>query len=238
LAEGRKFAYLFEPEVSHGPWADLSENGKEQNVEKRGRNILQFPDQMLGEIMEVLQRHHQLENTVILVVGDHGIRNPIEDPSLPSGTIDDYSFHVPLFIYAPKAVEHTVQIPYVTSHIDIAPSIRSLLGIEPVNNFEQGTPVWDPRLAHRTAFFLGHDYLAADGYSSEGKFFMWSQMSDTVYQNTQMSFDRINPVPRNSPVYNEVTRSIRRMVSLNEVWAMHFGDAKASNNYVALNSKP
>jgi hypothetical protein len=238
LTEGRKFAYLFEPEVSHGPWADLKENGKEQNVEKRGRNILQIPDQMLGEILEVLQRHNQLENTVIVVVGDHGVRNPIEDPSLASGTIDDYSFHVPLFIYAPMALERAVEIPYVTSHIDIAPSIRSLLGIEPGKNFEQGTPVWDPGLAHRTAFFFGHDYLAADGYYSEGKFFMWSQMSGAVYQNTRMSFDGINPVPRNSPAYNEVTRSISRMVSLNEVWAMHFGEAKASHNYVALNGKP
>jgi membrane-anchored protein YejM (alkaline phosphatase superfamily) len=237
LAEGRKFAYLFEPEVSHGPWADLKENGKERNVEKRGRNILQIPDQMLGDIMEVLQRHHQLENTVIVVVGDHGIRNPIEDPSLPSGTIDDYSFHVPLFIYVPKAIEHTVKIPYVTSHIDITPSIRSLLGIEQANNFEQGTPVWDPALAHRTAFFFGHDYLAADGYYSEGKFFMWSQMSDAVYQNTRMSFDGINPVPHNSSAYTEVTGAIRRMTSLNEVWAMHFSGTKQPLGFLAFNSK-
>jgi membrane-anchored protein YejM (alkaline phosphatase superfamily) len=238
LAEGRKFAYLIEPEVSHGPWADLKENGKEQNMGKRGRNILQYPDQMLGDIMEVLQRHNQLENTVIVVVGDHGVRNPIEDPSLAAGTIDDYSFHVPLFIYAPQVFQHMEKIPYVTSHIDIAPSIRSLLGIEQGKNFEQGTTVWDAGLAHRTAFFFGHDYLAADGYYSQGKFFMWSQMSDAVYQNAQLSFDRINPVPRNSPAYNEVTRSIRRMVSLNEVWAMHFSDAKASHNYVALNAGP
>src|SRR5579864_3244054 len=120
LTAGRKFAYLFEPEVSHGPWADLKDNGKEQNVERRGRNILQIPDQMLGEILEILKRHDQLENTVIVVVGDHGIRNPIEDPSLPSGTIGDYSFHVALFIYAPMALERRVEIPYVTSHIDIA----------------------------------------------------------------------------------------------------------------------
>ncbi|HSZ19766.1 MAG TPA: sulfatase-like hydrolase/transferase [Candidatus Acidoferrum sp.] len=238
LAEGRKFAYVFEPEVSHGPWADLKEDGKEQNVEKRGRNILQIPDQMLGEIMEVLQRHNQLENTVIVVVGDHGVRNPIEDPSLASGTIDDYSFHVPLFIYAPKALEHRVEIPYVTSHIDIVPSVRSLLGIEQGENFEQGTPVWDPGLANRTVFFFGHDYLAADGFYSRGKFFMWSQMSDAVYENTQMSFDKINPVPRNSPVYHEVTKEITRMGSLNEVWAMHFGASKRPHNYVALNSKP
>lgn len=238
LTEGRKFAYLFEPEVSHGPWADLKENGKEQNVERRGRNILQIPDQMLGEILEVLARHNQLENTVIVVVGDHGVRNPIEDPSLASGTIDDYSFHVPLFIYAPMALERAVEIRSVTSHIDIAPSIRSLLGIERGENFEQGTPIWDPGLARRTAFFFGHDYLAADGYYSQGNFFMWSQMSNAVYENTQMSFDKINPVPRNSPAYDEVTRSISRMVSLNEVWAMHFSEAKKSHNYVALNARP
>lgn len=238
LTEGRQFAYLIEPEVSHAPWADMKEGGKEKNMEKRGRNILQIPDQFLGEIMEVLQRHHQLENTLIVVVGDHGIRDPIEDPNLASGVTDDYSFHVPLFIYAPQALRHMEKIPYVTSHIDIVPSIRSLLGLEQGKNVEQGTPVWDPDLLHRTTFFFGHDYLAADGYYSLGKFFMWNQMSDTVYQNTRMSFDGVNPEPPNSPAYAEVTRSINRMAGLNEVWAMHFSDAKASHNYLALNSKP
>jgi membrane-anchored protein YejM (alkaline phosphatase superfamily) len=221
LAEGRQFAYLFEPEVSHGPWADLKEDGKEENVERRGRNILEITDRFLGEIMEVLQRHNQLENTLIVVVGDHGIRDPVEDPNLATGVIDDYCFHVPLFIYAPKALEHMKEISCLTSHIDIAPSVRSLLGIEQGQNFEQGTPIWDPDLVNRTTFFFGRDLLGADGYYSRGKFFMWSPMSDAVYQNTQMSFDGINLVPRNSSAYNEVTRATNRMAGLDEVWAMH-----------------
>jgi len=237
LTEGRQFAYLFQPEVSHGPWADLKEDGKELNIEKRGRNLLEIPDQMLGEIMEVLQRHDQLENTVIVVVGDHGIRDPIEDPNLPSGVIDDYSFHVPLFIYAPKAINHMVEIPYVTSHIDIAPSIESLLGIAKGKRFEQGAPLWDPDLVNRTTFFFGRDFLGADGYSSRGQFFMWSPMSDTVYQNTHMSFDAINIVGPNSPVHKEVIRGINRMAGLNEVWAMHLSGAASPHKQLALASK-
>jgi arylsulfatase A-like enzyme len=237
LSQGRQFAYLIEPEVSHGPWADLQEGGKEKNVERRGRNILQIPDQFLGEIMEVLERHNQLENTVIVVVGDHGIRDAIEDPNLPSGVIDDYSFHVPLLIYAPKALEHSQNIPYITSHIDIAPTVRSLLGIEQGKSFEQGTPVWDPDLVNRTTFFFGRDYVAADGYYARGKFYSWNRMNDAVYQNTQMSFDGINLVPPNSSPYNEVTRAINSMAGLGEVWAMRFSDTKPARNYVALTSK-
>ena len=238
LSDGQQFAYLIEPEVSHGPWADLKEDGKEQSIQKRGRNLLQISDHFLGEIMDVLQSHNQLQNTLIVVVGDHGIRDPIEDPSLASGTIDDYSFHVPLFIYAPQALQHMEKISYVTSHIDIVPSIRSLLGIEQRKNVEQGEPVWDPDLVHRTTFFFGHDYLAADGYYSRGEFFMWNQMSDAVYQNSRMNFDGINPAPPASPAYGEVTRAINRMAGLDEVWAMHFSDTRTSHSYVALNSKP
>ncbi len=232
LAEGHRFAYLFAPQVSHGPWLglDLKRNGEEQDVAKQGRGLLEIADQWLGEIMQLLERHDQLEQTVIVVVGDHGVRTRREDPSFAGGIFDDYSFHVPLVIYAPKAVDHMERIPWITSHIDIAPTVLRLLGVE--RSFEQGTPIWDSDLAKRTTYFFARGLSGADGYHSNGRFFMWSHVRDTVYENTRMSFDTVTLVPRRSSVYDEVTSSIRRMAGLEEVWATRFSQAKAVRNHL------
>lgn len=232
LAEGRRFAYLFAPQVSHGPWLglDLKRNGEKQDVAKQGRGLLEIPDQYLGEIMQLLERHGQLQQTVIVVVGDHGVRSRQEDPSFAGAIFGDYSFHVPLVIYAPKAVDHMERIPWITSHIDIAPTVLGLLGVE--RGFEQGAPIWDRDLAKRTTYFFARSLSGADGYHSDGRFFMWSHVSDTVYENMQMSFDTVSPVPRNSKVYNEVTESIRRIAGLEEVWATRLSHAKSVRNHL------
>jgi membrane-anchored protein YejM (alkaline phosphatase superfamily) len=230
LGVGRRFAYLFAPQVSHGPWPDLKGNGEE--VVKRGRDFLEFPDQWLGEIMQLLRRYNQLEQTVIVVVGDHGVRAREEDPSFAGNLFGDYSFHVPLLIYVPKAVDHMEKIPWITSHIDIAPTVLSLLGVEQGRNFELGTPVWDPDLAKRITYFFAHSYFGTDGYYSNRTFFMWSHVTDTVSENDSMNFDTVNLVDRSSPAYEEVTRSIRRMAGLDEVWATQFGKANSVRNHI------
>jgi hypothetical protein len=232
LAEGHRFAYLFAPQVSHGPWQglDLKRNGQEQDAAKQGRGLLEIPDRWLGEIMQLLERHDQLEQTVIVVVGDHGVRTRQEDPTFAGGIFGDYSFHVPLVIYAPRAVDHMERIPWITSHIDISPTVLQLLGVDP--SFAQGTPIWDSDLAKRTTYFFARSLSGADGYHSNGRFFMWSHVSDTVYENTRMSFDTVTPVPRRSSIYDEVTSSIRRMAGLEEVWATRSSQAKAVRNHL------
>ena len=52
----------------------------------------------------------------------------------------------------------------MTSHIDIAPSVLDLLGIEDDRGLELGSPMWEPALADRTTFFFARSYLGADGY--------------------------------------------------------------------------
>ena len=72
----------------------------------------------------------RLDKTLIVILGDHGLRTRREYPPFHAGTLDDVTFHVPLVLYAPGVVESTVRIPWMTSHIDIAPSVLDLLGIQ------------------------------------------------------------------------------------------------------------
>lgn len=233
LTKGDKFAAVFLPQIGHAPWPDDPQNAEEKDIAKRGRAILARQDAWLGELLQLLERHQQLEKTLIVVVGDHGIRMRYEDPSSAVGTtIDEYAFQVPLTIYAPQALDNTEMISWATSHIDVAPTLLDLLGIEQGREFEQGTAIWNPDLVKRTTYFFALHTLGADGYYSNGRFFMWSHNSDLVANNASMHFNPSDFVPRDSLTHLEVSRSIARMVGLQQVWATQFGQKESLRKHL------
>jgi hypothetical protein len=218
LSEGRHFAVVFFPQSSHDPYPDMVPPEEENNNLKRGRGILQLYDSWLGEILQVLEQHHAVESTIIVVTGDHGVRTRREDPSFPNGMIDEYAFHVPLQIYAPGALDRTMRISWHTSHIDVAPTVLDLLGIEKDRQYEQGVAIWNPALADRAIYFFAMQMFGSDGYYAQDRYFMWSQMTDAVYANASQHFGAQGLLPRDSEEARAVTRSISRMISFQQAW--------------------
>jgi arylsulfatase A-like enzyme len=220
--QGRHFAAVFLPQISHLPYPDLPQEEPGQDIRERARAILRIEDGWLGQLVTLLKEEHQLDNTVIVITGDHGIRNQEEDPRLVPGMIDKYSFHVPLFIYAPKALHHTMPIPWVTSHIDVEPTVLDLLGIHEERALEEGSPIWDARLAKRTTYFFANSLFGAAGYHSNDRFYMRSDMSDAVYSSSTLHFQTDDVVSMNSPEYTRVSNQLARMAGLQQVIAAHF----------------
>ena len=231
LTNGQHFAGVFLPQIGHIPYPDVAQDSGEKDLRKQARSILAMQDAWLGELLEVLDRHRQLEDTVIIVTGDHGTRTRGEDPTLDgSRMIDDSSFHVPLLIYAPRALQHKVEVSWVTSHIDVAPSVLELLGVTRGRDFEQGSTLWNPKLANRSTYFLASSLFGQDGYYRDGKFYMWNHMTDSVYANTDLHFESSNVVPEASSIDDEVSLSIRRMIGLQQAWATRFDAAQSMRN--------
>ena len=220
--QGRHFAAVFLPQISHLPYPDLPQEEPGQDIRERARAILRIEDGWLGQLVTLLKKEHQLDNTVIVITGDHGIRNQEEDPRLVPGMIDEYSFHVPLFIYAPKALQHTMMIPWVTSHIDVEPTVLDLLGIHQERALEEGSPIWDARLAKRITYFFANSLFGAAGYYSNDRFYMRSDMSDAVYASSTLHFQTDDVVSMNSPEYTRVSNQLARMAGLQQVIAAHF----------------
>jgi arylsulfatase A-like enzyme len=218
LTRDQRFAVAFLPQQGHGPWADVSPEKHLVSVVARGRGIMAMQDAYLGELVELLQTHHRLEQTIIVLTADHGIRTRVEDPSLQGGMVDDYSFHVPLLIYAPQVLQSAQKVSWITSHIDIQPTVLDLLGIEQGRHFEQGSPIWDSHAAQRITFFFANHYLGADGYYWEGQFFMRSSVSDSVYQNDRLHFTTSHIVAAGSSTDQRVADTIRRMAALQQQW--------------------
>ena len=226
LAEGKPFAAAFVPQIGHIPWPDAETGTSDNDIRRRGRDVIAQEDEWIGELLAILERHHQLENTVIVVTGDHGIRTSHEDPNFFGGRVDEYSFHVPLYIYAPRAASHRVEIPWLTSHIDLMPTVLDLLGADRNRDSEQGTAIWNPALSQRTTFFFSRQAFGADGYYKGGKFFTFSQMSGTASVNSEMHFGASNILQENSAESSEVTRQIERMIALDEAWDIRFSSPR------------
>lgn len=223
LAQGKPFAFAFLPQIGHIPYPDVPQNQGETDLRRRARGILQVQDAWLGEVLQILRQYHQLDKTIIVVAGDHGVRTSEEDPAFRSGTIDEYSFHVPLLIYAPRTLHHPVPVSTLTSHIDIVPTVLDLLGIGASQGFEEGSPIWDTNLANRQTYFLAATVFGADGYYSNGRYYMRNVMSDTVYESDVPHFDSGDIVPDTVPQHDGVALAIARMTGLQEVVAAHSG---------------
>jgi arylsulfatase A-like enzyme len=147
--------------------------------------------------------------------------------------VDESAYHVPLLIYAPRTPDHTEGIPWITSHIDLAPTVLELLGIASDQQSEQGSPIWNPGLADRTTFLLGQPTFSADGYVSQDHSYMWNYLSDSVYANSRAFFDLGDFVPTGSPVDLEVKANITMLLSIEGAWHARFAQlAKAKEKTV------
>ena len=208
---GQHYVTAFLPQIAHAPWVDVVSGGSERNIVRRGRNLMALQDTFLGEVVEMLRHSGRLDRTLILVTADHGIRTSVEDPSFTGGRLSDYSFHVPLLLYAPGVLRERKDIGVLTSHIDIMPSLLDLLGISDGRDAEEGSPLWAPEIAGRRTFFWAKDYLGADGYYSEGKFHMLVYDLGSLYEAPWMDFTQTDLLRGESA--EKVRSTTRRMAA-------------------------
>lgn len=215
IDKDQRYLVTFLPQVSHAPWPEVI-NGSQPipGVLDRGRAMLVLQDAWLGRLLDLLERHGSLERTIIVFTGDHGLRNSAEDPSFIPGQLAERTFHLPLLIYAPRALKQEKRIPYLSSHLDIAPTILALLGIEGEGQYMLGSPIWDPRMALRRTYFIGRHYLGVDGFHENGRYCMLNLVFGGVQVADALAFDDSSAVPENSDEARRCEQGIEDLVLL------------------------
>jgi Sulfatase len=188
-AKGQPFVAAFMPQMGHGPWFDLVGT---TDVTKRGEAIVRLQLKWLEGLVEQLRASGALAKTVIVLTADHGVRTTQEDPSFIPSTLSDYSFEVPFLIFAPNALHGTKIISAPTSHVDIGPTLLTLLSVEHSRWPMQGTVIWNPHLHDRLLYFFATDYYGSDGTCSKGQFVSCSVMTEECRRNNRFEF----PPPR------------------------------------------
>jgi arylsulfatase A-like enzyme len=88
-----------------------------------------FTDQQLGRLLEGLADQGLAENTVIVVVADHGESLDEHDYYFNHGAhLYTPSMHVPLVIVAPGRIPAGVVVDDLVENVDLAPTLLELLG--------------------------------------------------------------------------------------------------------------
>jgi hypothetical protein len=160
-----------------------------------------------------------LSNTVIVFTADHGIRDNVEDPAFRTGMIDSYSYQVPMMVYSTSAVHNRVDIPWLTSHIDIAPTVLDLMGIQSGRSLEEGAPIWQQSLRDRTTFFLASHYLGCDGYHKGQNYYMIKYLTNTAFESPVLHFSQ-QPIP--GPQAEEVNRTTTKLNAIQSAMFLKF----------------
>jgi membrane-anchored protein YejM (alkaline phosphatase superfamily) len=184
LQDGRKFAYLILPQIGHGPWLPIADSNTRR---QHGYALMQLQARWLRELVQMLQESDALQDTVIVLTADHGVRTSVEDPAFEPGMISSYSFQVPFALYSAAAFGPREVIETATSHIDIEPTLSALLGVREDTGFAQGVPLW-ARPQDRRVYFFAERFGGANGFSQSGDYFMSNLVADTQFRSQSMAF--------------------------------------------------
>ncbi len=124
----------------------LSKNTDPTPYMNQYKNSVHFTDRMIGRILTDLQTRGLLQNTIVIITGDHGqeINDTRRNFWGHNGNFTDYQTHVPLLVWD---TDHFAgQAAYRTTHYDVAPTLlQHVFGCTgPVQNYAIGQNLFDP----------------------------------------------------------------------------------------------
>ena len=96
-------------------------------IKNRYLNSVHHLDMQFGRIFEYMKTHQLLDNTIVILVGDHGEEFMEHGFWGHNSTFVDQQVMTPLVIYAPQM--KPLVSKQMTSHMDIIPTIMPLLGV-------------------------------------------------------------------------------------------------------------
>jgi phosphoglycerol transferase MdoB-like AlkP superfamily enzyme len=119
---GRPFYTLVLSVSNHRPYTYPAGRIAANPDERKRANAVQYADWALGRFMRDARTHAFFDNTIFVLMGDHGPRvyGAAEIP-LPS-------YSVPVLFYAPGIVPAGVRLGDLASSMDVPPTILGLLG--------------------------------------------------------------------------------------------------------------
>ncbi len=106
-------------------------------IKNRYINSVHHLDMQWGRIFEYLKQHQLLDNTIVVLAGDHGEEFMEHGFWGHNSTFVDQQVRTPLVIYAPNM--KPLVSNQLTSHMDVVPTIMPLLGVtNPSSDYATG----------------------------------------------------------------------------------------------------
>ncbi len=138
ISDGQPFCYWLGTTDPHRPYdgyfdvpyEDVEVPGFLPDVDSVKKDIaayyfeVQRWDSRVGNALEVLEKTGRLENTIVVISGDHGFPFP-----RGKGNLYDYGARVPLAVQWPKVIKAGRRVSDFVSFADIAPTFLAAAGV-------------------------------------------------------------------------------------------------------------
>lgn len=158
-------SYSFNEEIYPAKFKPYSKNKNYINIDDKEmlfnlyKNTLGYTDMLIGKVLDNLKRKNLLENTVIIITGDHAEEFDDLNKNYYGhlGNYSKYQTQVPFIIHIPNK-EHKVY-EYETSHVDIAPTIiKNVFNSNTdINEYSTGYDLFD-NTSRPFIFIKGEEY--------------------------------------------------------------------------------
>lgn len=135
----------FQPEVDECNRFSLTNKTDPIPYVNRYRNAIYYIDQEIGKVLRTLEDRHLLENTVVIITGDHG--EQINDERMGywnhASAYNSYQLQIPLLVYWPS--QGPQRYTHFTSHYDVVPTLMTrILGCQnPIADYSIGRSLFD-----------------------------------------------------------------------------------------------
>jgi hypothetical protein len=169
-AAGEKAMVFLQTGLGHFPW-----NGPESRAEDSGEDklygVVREYDKIIGRLIKHLDEAELTDKTIVVITGDHGLRYNGEFESLGLKIAhSDAAFNVPLIISAPGLLKQQVRVPFVTSHVDLAPTLLSMVGVSIDDMYHHGANILRGEPANRVTYMMNTGLSPVDGLHWNGLF--------------------------------------------------------------------
>jgi arylsulfatase A-like enzyme len=121
-------------------------------------NVIHETDHQLTRVFDAVRRAGLDQDTLIVVVGDHGqaFGFPHENVYIQGRTAYEEDVRVPLLFWFPRGYPTPLRSKSVAGHVDLAPTIAEMAGVTAAPDW-QGRSLLDDRQTHRAYFYVAED---------------------------------------------------------------------------------
>lgn len=114
-------------------------------IRNRYANACYFVDEQIAVILDDLKARGDFENTIVVIVGDHGEEFQERGQMTHSAGLNDFQGRTILWIHFPEPNSQPINIDHPTVHMDIVPTLLQALGFTDDVLYTQGRSLFgDP----------------------------------------------------------------------------------------------
>ena len=208
----------------------------------RYRDGLAYTDRIVGELIQTLEDNGQLDNTLVMVIGDHGEPfNQHMGNRMHSNAIYEENVRVPAMIYNRVLFPEERRVAATVDHTALAPTLTDLLGIDPPERWQGSSALSGEQDMAR--FFTDYSFLLLGVRDGKYKYiYNLATETDELFDLNEDPFEQFN-IADEEPVlvdaYREhVVYAYHRQIGVFEDYDAYLAGTVAMPEYTPLENVP